>query len=122
VQILFDSTVISYREILEIFFTMHNPTTLNRQDYDIGDFYRSVIFYHSYEQQQLAADMLPGFAHELWDDPVVTQLVPFEAFWPADDTMQDYYSNNPNAGYCLAIINPKVQKLRQKFSAKLKPE
>lgn len=121
VQVSFDPAVISYREILEIFFTMHNPTTLNKQDYDVGEIYRSVIFYHSDGQKQIAESMLTGFATELWDDPVVTHLVPFDRFWPADETMQDFYNNNPNSGYCMAIINPKVTKLRQKFAAKLKP-
>lgn len=122
VHVTFDPAVISYREILEIFFTMHDPTTLNRQGYDTGEIYRSVIFYHSDEQKKIAQDMMQGFAAELWDDPVVTELKAFDKFWPADESMQDYFNNNPNAGYCMAIINPKVIKLRQKFAAKLKPE
>ena len=122
VQIEFDPSVITYREILEIFFTMHDPTTLNRQGYDIGEIYRSVIFYHTEDQKTVAQEMIDGFAAQLWDDSVITQLVAFEKFWPADESMQDYYNNNPFAGYCMAIINPKVIKLRQKFAAKLKTE
>lgn len=120
VQVTFDPAVITYREILEIFFTMHDPTTLNRQDYDVGEIYRSIILYHSDEQKSVAEDMLQGFAANLWDDPIVTQLVAFDKFWPATSDMQNFYENNPYAGYCRVIINPKVQKLRQKFAAKLK--
>ena len=119
VQLRYDPAVISYREILEIFFTMHNPTTLNRQDYDQGEIYRSVIFYHDDSQRLAAEDAMAGFAADLWDDPIVTQLQPYTEFWPADESMQDYFNRNPNAGYCQAIINPKVAKLRQKFAAKL---
>lgn len=120
VHVEFDASVITYRELLEIFFTMHDPTTLNRQGYDVGEIYRSVILYHGDEQKAVAEDMIKGFASDLWDDPVVTLLVPFEKFWPADEDMQDFYEKNPSSGYCMAIINPKVIKLRQKFSAKLK--
>lgn len=122
VQLIFDPKVISYKEILEIFFVMHDPTTLNRQGYDVGDEYRSVIFYHSDEQRQVAEEMLRDFAPSLWKDPVVTQLVPFDKFWAAGDDQQDFYSKNPQAGYCMVIIDPKIQKLRQKFAAKLKSE
>jgi peptide-methionine (S)-S-oxide reductase len=122
VQVEFDPSVVTYRELLEIFFVMHDPTTLNRQGHDVGEIYRSVIFYHSDEQKQVAEDMLQGFAADLWADPIVTELRPYEAFWPADEYMQDYYNKNPTAGYCQMIIDPKIQKLRQKFAAKLKPE
>jgi peptide-methionine (S)-S-oxide reductase len=121
VRIEFDPAIISYREILEIFFVMHDPTTLNRQGNDIGEIYRSVVFYHSDEQKQIAEDMIRGFAAGTWKDPVVTQLVPFEAFWPAGEDAKDYYDRNPNAGYCMIVIDPKIRKLRQKFAAKLKP-
>lgn len=121
VQLTFDPAAVSYRELLEIFFTLHDPTTLNRQGNDVGDEYRSVIFYHSPEQQQTARDMVDSFAAELWNDPVVTQLQPFTQFWKADESMQDYFNRNPYAGYCQVIINPKIQKLRTQFAAKLKP-
>jgi peptide-methionine (S)-S-oxide reductase len=121
VQLTFDPSVIAYRDILEIFFVMHDPTTLNRQGNDVGDEYRSVIFYHSDEQRQVAEDMITDFAPTLWSDPIVTQLEAFEALYPAEETMQDYFNRNPNAGYCQVIIDPKIQKLRQKFAARLKP-
>jgi len=121
VQLSFDPGVISYKEILEIFYVMHDPTTLNRQGNDIGDEYRSVIFYHDDTQKETAERVTKEFAAGLWHDPIVTQIVPFEKFWPADDYMQNYYNNNPGASYCQIIIDPKIQKLRQKFAAKLKP-
>jgi len=121
VQLTFDPAVITYKEILEIFFVMHDPTTVNRQGNDVGDEYRSVIFYHDDAQKETAEDMIKGYAAELWSDPIVTQLEPLDRFWPADESMQDYYNRNPNAGYCQVIIEPKIQKLRQKFAAKLKP-
>ncbi len=120
VQVTFDPGVISYREILEIFFVMHDPTTLNRQGNDVGDEYRSVIFYHGDKQQETAEDMAQHFATELWTDPVVTQIVPYEKFWPGGDDQQDFYSKNPSVGYCQVIINPKITKLRQKFAARFK--
>lgn len=119
IQITFDPAIITYHEILEIFFVMHDPTTLNRQGPDVGDEYRSVIFYHSDEQKKTAEDMVKNFAAELWKDPVVTQIEPLDKFWPADAYMQDYYENNPSAGYCQMVIDPKIQKLRQKFAEKL---
>lgn len=120
VQVTFDPKTISYRELLEIFFVMHDPTTLNRQGYDIGDEYRSIILYHDEEQKQIAEEMAKNFAAKLWSDPIVTQIMPFEKFWPADEYMQNFYNNNSNVGYCQVIIDPKIQKLRQKFAAKLK--
>jgi peptide-methionine (S)-S-oxide reductase len=120
VQLEFDPSVITYKEILEIFFVMHDPTTLNRQGNDVGEIYRSIIFYHDDEQKKIAEDMMANFAPTLYKDPVVTQLEPYKAFWPADETMQDYYNRNPNAGYCMVVIDPKIQKLRQKFASKLK--
>lgn len=121
VQLTFDPKIISYRELLEIFFVMHDPTTLNRQGNDVGEEYRSVIFYHDQEQKRIAEAMAGGFAANLWPDPVVTQIVAFDKFWPAADYMQDFYNKNPGAGYCQVIIDPKIQKLRQKFAAKLIP-
>lgn len=120
VQLIFDPKIITYRDILEIFFVMHDPTTLNRQGNDVGDEYRSIILYHDESQKQIAEDMIQHFASSLYKDPIVTQLVPFEKFWPADEYMQDYYNRNPNAGYCLTVIDPKIQKLRQKFASRLR--
>jgi peptide-methionine (S)-S-oxide reductase len=121
VQLSFDPKIITYEEILEIFYVMHDPTTLNRQGNDVGDEYRSVIFYHDDAQKETAEHVTKTFAADLWKDPIVTQIVPFEKFWPADEYMQNYYNNNPSASYCQVIIDPKLQKLRQKFAAKLKP-
>lgn len=120
VQIEFDPAHISYEEILEIFFVMHDPTTLNRQGNDVGEHYRSVIFYHNDRQRQTAEDMIKKFAPALWKDPIVTQIVPLKKFWPAGEDMQDYYNRNPSTGYCQVIIEPKIQKLRQKFAARFK--
>jgi peptide-methionine (S)-S-oxide reductase len=119
VQILYDPAVVSYRDILEVFFVMHNPTTLNRQGNDVGEWYRSIILYHDTTQQRIAQSMIDDFAPRLYPDPIVTQLVPYTEFWPADEDAQDFYSKNPNAGYCMIVINPKIQKLRQKFASKL---
>lgn len=121
IQLDFKPDIISYKEILEIFFVMHDPTTLNRQQYDVGKEYRSIILYHSDTQKQVAEDMIANFAPTLWPDPIVTQLVPFKEFWPAGQEHQDFYNNNPDTGYCQVIINPKLQKLRREFSKKLKP-
>lgn len=120
VQVTFDPSVISYREILEVFFVMHDPTTLNRQGHDIGEIYRSVIFYDDDSQRQIAEEMIKNFAAALYQDPIVTKLEKLDKFYPAEDYMQDYYAKNPSAGYCLAVINPKITKLRQKFADRLK--
>lgn len=120
VEISFDPTIVTYKELLEIFFVMHDPTTLNRQGYDVGDEYRSVIFYHNDEQKRIAEDMVKNFATSLYKDPVVTQIVPYTKFWPADEYMQDFYKKRPNVGYCQMVIDPKIQKLRQEFAKKLR--
>jgi peptide-methionine (S)-S-oxide reductase len=120
VQVTFDPKVITYREILEIFFVMHDPTTLNRQGNDVGEEYRSVIFYHDDGQRETAEDMKAHFAADLWPDPVVTQIEPFTTFWPAEDDQQDFYDKNPGVGYCQVIIDQKIIKLRQKFAARFK--
>lgn len=120
VQLEFDPAIINYRDILEIFFVMHDPTTLNRQGNDVGEIYRSVIFYHDDEQKQVAEDMMRNFAPTIWNDQIVTQLEPFKVFWEAEEYMQDYYNKHPTQGYCMMIIDPKIQKLRQKYSARLK--
>lgn len=122
VQIKFDSNIITYLELLEIFFVMHDPTTLNRQGNDVGDEYRSVIFYHDETQRKTAEDTAVNFAAPLWPDPVVTQIQPLTKFWPANEYMQNYYNKNLGEGYCQVVIDPKIQKLRQKFAAKLREE
>ena len=120
VQVTFDPTIITYKEILEIFFVMHDPTTLNRQGNDVGEIYRSIILYHDAEQQKIAEDMMKDFAPTLYSDPIVTELVPFDKFWVTSEDMQDYYNRNPNAGNCTIVIDPKIQKLRQHFAERIK--
>ena len=122
VQLVFDPGIISYREILEIFFVMHDPTTLNRQGYDIGEWYSSVIFYHDDTQLSEANYMIKNFASAKWDAPIVTKLELFTKFWPADLTQQDYYENYPEAAYCQVIISPKITKLRKEFTNKLRAQ
>lgn len=116
VQLTYDPSQISYEEILRIFFVMHDPTTLNRQGNDIGDEYRSVIFYHDDTQRQIAENLAQNFAPTLWPDPIVTQITPLTTFWPAEADMQNFYNRNPNSGYCIAVIEPKIQKLRHAFA------
>lgn len=119
-QIHFDPKVISFEEILEVFWTTHNPTTLNRQGNDVGTQYRSAIFYHSEQQKNIAEKSKAEVAPTLWDGPIVTEITSFSLFFPAEDYHQDYFELNPNQGYCRAVIEPKVSKFRQKFSHKLK--
>lgn len=121
IQVTYDPNQITFWELLEIFFTMHDPTTPNRQGNDVGDQYRSIILYHNEEQERIAKQVISEFANSHWDDPVVTQVEPLEHFYPAEDYHQDYFNKNPTQGYCVMIINPKIQKLRQEFAAKLKP-
>ncbi|GAC1539142.1 MAG: peptide-methionine (S)-S-oxide reductase MsrA [Herpetosiphon sp.] len=121
VQVTFDPAVISYRELLEIFFTIHDPTTLNRQGADAGTQYRSVIFYHEDEQRHTAEQVIADLtAARLWDSPVVTERAPAPAFYRAEEYHQEYYHRNPNQGYCRVIIAPKVAKVRKQYLAKLK--
>jgi len=120
VQITFDDSVVTYHQLLEIFFVMHDPTTLNRQGNDVGEWYRSVIFYHDSDQKAVAEDMIKNYAPTLWKDPLVTELKELTKFWPAEESMQNFYENNPNYGYCQIVIDPKIQKLRQKFAKLLK--
>ena len=121
VQVTFDPGVISFREILDIFFALHDPTTLNRQGADVGTQYRSAIFYHSPEQKTIAEERLAELNTEgVWPRPLVTEVVPFTVWFRAEDYHQGYYRLNPGQGYCQAVISPKVAKLRKQFEAKLK--
>lgn len=121
VQVTFDPQQISYREILEVFFSIHDPTTLNRQGPDIGPQYRSAIFYHSPEQLSTAQGIIRELeADQVWRNLIVTELAPFQAFYPAEEYHQEYYARNPGAGYCQAIIAPKLAKFRKNFLQKLK--
>ena len=121
VQITFDSAVVSFDGLLHVFFTIHDPTTLNRQGGDVGTQYRSAIFYHSPEQKATAERVMAELAAEqVWDDPIVTELEPLAAFYPAEEYHRDYFRRNPNQGYCSAVIAPKVAKVRKLYLDKLK--
>ena len=121
VQITFDPAVVSFREILEVFFVIHDPTTLNRQGNDSGTQYRSVIFFHSLEQKQIAQEVITNLSGvRLWRDPVVTEVMPATVFYIAEDYHQEYFANNPEAGYCQFVVAPKVAKFRKHFFAKQK--
>jgi peptide-methionine (S)-S-oxide reductase len=121
VQITFDPKIVSFRDLLQIFFTIHDPTTLNRQGPDVGTQYRSAIFYHSPEQKAVAARTISEMdAAEIWDNPIVTEVAQFTEFYPAEDYHRDYYLRNPNQPYCRAVIEPKVAKFRKLFLERLK--
>lgn len=117
VRLEFDPDVISYREILEIFFTIHDPTTPNRQGNDVGTQYRSVIFYHSPEQQEIARQVIACMA-SVWDAPIVTELSPVPAYYKAEDYHQNYFREHPLQGYCAFVVAPKVAKFRKVFADK----
>ena len=122
VRLTFDPAVISTQQILEIFFAIHDPTTLNRQGNDVGTQYRSGIYFHTPEQQQLAQAMLDQLAQDrVFDAPLTTELLPEQNFWPAEDYHGQYYARNPNQGYCAAVVGPKVAKFRKTFVQFLKP-
>ncbi len=121
VQVTFDPNVVSYREILEIFFSIHDPTTRNRQGADEGTQYRSAIFYHSPEQKATAEQVIREFSSAgLWGNPIVTEVKPLAAFYPAEEYHQEYFRRNPNQGYCRAVVAPKVAKFRKQYMSRLK--
>jgi peptide-methionine (S)-S-oxide reductase len=121
IQVTFDPQVISFKEILEVFFTVHDPTTLNRQGADVGTQYRSVIFYHDEEQRRVAEEVIKKLdAEKLWDGPIVTEVAPFEAFYEAEDYHQEYFRLNGSQPYCRMVVAPKVAKFRQHYREKLK--
>ncbi len=121
VQLHFDPEVISYRDLLEVFWKTHDPTTPNRQGADVGPQYRSVIFYHNKEQQQTAKHYLDELEKaKIWDKPIVTVISPFDSFYPAEGYHQDFYENNPAQAYCRFVITPKIEKFEKVFSDKLK--
>jgi|SRR5437764_552982 len=120
VQVTFDPNVVSYRELLEVFFTIHDPTTPDRQGADVGTQYRSIVLHHSPEQQQTAQAVIAEMtAARVWDAPIVTQVEPLDVFYPAEDYHQEYFLRNPNQPYCQVVIAPKVAKFRQKYLARL---
>ncbi|MBI3998267.1 MAG: peptide-methionine (S)-S-oxide reductase MsrA [Armatimonadetes bacterium] len=121
VQITFDPSVISFREILELFFSIHDPTTLNRQGADVGTQYRSAIFYHTPEQKATAEQVIKELtAARLWGNRLVTEVTPFQAFYPAEEYHQEYFQRNPEQGYCRMVVAPKVAKFRKQHLARLK--
>ena len=121
VQVTFDPAVITFREILEIFFAIHDPTTLNRQGADVGPQYRSAIFYHSPEQKATAQTVIAELnAARVFDKPIVTEVTGVTTFYPAEDYHQEYFRKNPYQPYCQVVVSPKVAKLRKSFAAKLK--
>jgi len=123
VQVTFDPAVISFEDILDVFFTIHDPTTLNRQGADVGTQYRSAIFTHSPEQKAAAEAVIRRVEEQgLWPNPIVTEVALLDVFYPAENYHQEYYENNPNAGYCRVVIAPKVAKFRKAYLDKLKKE
>jgi peptide-methionine (S)-S-oxide reductase len=121
VQVTFDPTELAFRDLLGVFFGIHDPTTLNRQGPDVGTQYRSAIFFHSPEQERVARELIAELERQgIWDAPIVTEAVPLEVFYPAEAYHQDYFRRNPGQGYCRAVIAPKVAKFRQEHLARLK--
>jgi peptide-methionine (S)-S-oxide reductase len=121
VQVTFDPAAVSYREVLEIFFTIHDPTTLNRQGNDVGTQYRSVIYFHTPEQQDTAKHVIAEMAN-VWDGPIVTELSPLPEFYKAEEYHQNYFQRNPLQGYCAFVVAPKVAKFRKMFAEKINSE
>lgn len=123
IELTYDADKISFVELLEVFFATHDPTTLNRQGYDVGTQYRSAVFYHD-EQQKLEAEaMIQALTQaEVFDDPIVTEVTEFDAFYEADDYHQNYYNDNKNQPYCVAVINPKLDKFLKNYKDKLKKD
>lgn len=121
VQVTYDPRVITYDELLEVFFALHDPTTPNRQGADVGPQYRSIIFYHDDAQRAAAEATIRRLTEEqVWDAPIVTQLEPIPEFWPAEEYHQDYFAKHPGSGYCQVVVAPKVAKLRRAFASKLR--
>jgi peptide-methionine (S)-S-oxide reductase len=121
IQIHFNPSVITFQEILDVFFATHDPTTLNRQGYDVGTQYRSAIFYHSTAQKEVADTFIKALTEsKVFDKKIVTEVTAFEAFYDAEAYHQNYYNNNKNQGYCVAVINPKLDKFIKKYKDKLK--
>ena len=121
VQVTFDPEVIGYRDLLDVFFSIHDPTTLDRQGHDVGTQYRSAIFTHSPEQEKIARAAIQQLtAEKIWDDPIVTRVEPLKAFYPAESYHQDYFERNPNQPYCRAVVAPKVAKFRKQHLERLR--
>jgi peptide-methionine (S)-S-oxide reductase len=121
VQVTFDPDVVSYREILEVLFLVHDPTSMDRQGADVGEQYRSVVFTHGEEQERVARGLIAELeAEKVYDRPIVTKVQPAPRFWPAEEHHQDYFARNPYQGYCMAVIRPKMAKFRKAYAERLK--
>ncbi|MBN1680167.1 MAG: peptide-methionine (S)-S-oxide reductase MsrA [Anaerolineae bacterium] len=121
IQITFDPARITFKELLDVFFTIHDPTTLNQQGADMGTQYRSAIFYHTPEQKHAAGQTIAELNQaRLWDKPIVTEVTPADVFYPAEDYHQEYFQHNPNQGYCRVVVAPKVAKFRKQHLDRLK--
>jgi peptide-methionine (S)-S-oxide reductase len=121
VQVTYDPAQLSFRDLLEVFFTIHDPTTLNRQGNDVGTQYRSAIFYHDESQKETAESLIAELEKaNAWDNPIVTEVTPLDTFYPAEDYHQDYYANNAYQPYCQFVVRPKLDKFRQKFAGRRK--
>ena len=122
-EVTFDPAVISFNDLLHVFFTLHDPTTLNRQGNDVGEQYRSVIFYRDEAQKKTAEDVIAEFTRDqVFNDPIVTAVEPASTFYVAEDYHQDYFANNPNQPYCAYVVAPKVKKIRDKYAQRLKAQ
>ena len=123
IQVHFDPGVVSYRDLLNVFFAIHDPTTLNRQGADVGTQYRSAIFYHDEEQKKVAEELIRDLnAQQIWDQPIVTQVEKLDKFYVAEDYHQEYFARNPYQPYCMAVVAPKVSKFRKHFLELLKKQ
>lgn len=123
IQITYDPNIITFKEILQIFFTMHDPTTLNRQGNDVGTQYRSIILYHNQNQKQTTDQVINEITQaRIWNAPIITQIIPYNIFYKAEEYHQEYYKKNPEQSYCRIIIAPKIAKLRKQYFEKLKKE
>jgi len=121
VQVTFDPGTVSFRDLLDVFFTIHDPTTPDRQGNDVGTQYRSAVFYATEEQKQVADAVIADLtSRKVWDAPIVTEVVPLTVFYPAEDYHQGYFRNNPGQGYCRAVVAPKVAKFRKAHLERLK--
>lgn len=121
VQVTFDPDELAYRDLLAVFFGIHDPTTLNRQGPDVGTQYRSATFFHSPEQERVARELIAELERQgIWDAPIVTEVAPLQVFYPAESYHQDYFRRNPGQGYCRAVIAPKVARFRKEHIARLK--
>ncbi|WP_457609710.1 peptide-methionine (S)-S-oxide reductase MsrA [Lutibacter sp.] len=123
IQIVFNPSIITFQEILDVFFSTHDPTTLNKQGYDRGTQYRSAIFYHSNEQKEIAENFIKALTEaSVFENPIVTEITKFDTFYKAEEYHQNYYNNNKTQGYCTAVINPKLEKFIKKYNTKLKEQ